>query len=1013
MPTDPIGEIPVEITGDYGPLDKALQAAMDLAKEWAGKIAEGFNSGLSGISEGANDFSEGLKEFIEHPLNAAAGALTGFIEQIGPLGVAATAAAGAFALIGKEVTDLVLDEGKAAEAMSNFALRLNVSFEDAKKLSEMAEVAGVSVDGLARVSMKLADALEQPAGAGKKVNDALQAMGVYASDSGDALLKLLQKLSEIPDATERIAKAHEIMGRSATQLEPLLIDYQKLGEAIDGLGGKLDANAIAKLKEADDAADKLGLAWAHLKEGLAAAFAPAVTAGLNLLVSLLTTAPADSLEKQIADLTMEVYDLSEAAKAGTPAVTGFFAAMGKGSGMQDTDGVTSGLIAQKQAALDMLEWQKKAFDQSKEYNDELDRSNMEQRRKAADAAAAAIKAQKEAAEAAKRHAAEVLKTNEAYRILFLSFQGVDDKLQGIKAIKFEKMLYPDSWFKENKELLALFDKVTAAADKVAAKARFLQQVKLFPIDVKQIESLNDAWKILGQNGSAALNDNLTKSLNAYNAALQTALFTTHDLAVLENNMLATRLKMAEANAGTKDLETRLGLEIRIAEVTGASADKQIIALENIKLHTQALNIETHALGDLYVDLNNSFLKVFDNLDKGLTKLITSGGSIGDMIKGIGKSLEVDLVGSFVHALTQGLKNVFLNSGVGEAVSLFLKNAFQSVFGGLFKAAGDAPAVTATVANTAATTANTAAIGALSTAMGSQSAASAAAGAAGGGVPGAGGGASPTSGMGIGGTVNMITGAITAIASVLQYLQGRRMEKDIGRIEVTTRGMLNQLISLQGTLNDYLPELPHLVNIWAEIMVTNDILRLMAQNGVGVGSGGGSGSDSGANNGLTNPNFGQEIADVINNNPSKDDGGYGDLATSQAAQKQAVDDYTNALQTTASSAYSLDTAVTSATSSLQALNEITQQGALPALVKAEIVPAIADSISSNPQFMQGAMLPHVNNPIQYGSIAPVVGGPGVMRGGTQPTVSIYAVDPNGRQLANATQRGLEEIGIRTR
>jgi hypothetical protein len=1012
MPTDPIGEIPVEITGDYGPLDKALQAAMDLAKEWAGKIAEGFNSGLAGISEGANDFSEGLKEFIEHPLNAAAGALTGFIEQIGPLGVAATAAAGAFALIGKEVTDLVLDEGKAAEAMSNFALRLNVSFEDAKKLSEMAEVAGVSVDGLARVSMKLADALEQPAGAGKKVNDALQAMGVYASDSGEALLKLLQKLSEIPDATERIAKAHEIMGRSATQLEPLLIDYQKLGEAIDGLGGKLDANAIAKLKEADDAADKLGLAWAHLKEGLAAAFAPAVTAGLNLLVSLLTTAPADSLEKQIADLTMEVYDLSEAAKAGTPAVTGFFAAMGKGSGMQDTDGVTSGLIAQKQAALDMLEWQKKAFDQSKEYNDELDRSNMEQRRKAADAAAAAIKAQKEAAEAAKRHAAEVLKTNEAYRVLFLSFQGVDDKLQGIKAIKFEKMLYPDSWFKENKELLALFDKVTAAADKVAAKARFLQQVKLFPIDVKQIESLNDAWKILGQNGSAALNDNLTKSLNAYNAALQTALFTTHDLAVLENNMLATRLKMAEANAGTKDLITRLQLETKIAEVTGASAQNQIVALENIKLHTESLNIATHALGDVYVGLNESFLKVFDNLDKGLTKLITSGGSITDTLKSLGKSLEQDIVGTFVHGITEGLKKAFIDSGIGQAVSGFLTKVFGDVFGGLFKAATQAPGVVAQTANTTALTANTAALTALTSAMGAQGAASAAAGAAGG-VPGAGGGASPTSGMGIGGTVNMITGAITAIASVLQYLQGRRMEKDIGRIEVTTRGMLNQLISLQGTLNDYLPELPHLVNIWAEIMVTNDILRLMAQNGVGVGSGGGSGSDSGANNGLTNPNFGQEIADVINNNPSKDDGGYGDLASSQAAQKQAVDDYTNALQTTASSAYSLDTAVTSATSSLQALNEITQQGALPALVKAEIVPAIADSISSNPQFMQGAMLPHVNNPIQYGSIAPVVGGPGVMRGGTQPTVSIYAVDPNGRQLANATQRGLEEIGIRTR
>jgi hypothetical protein len=984
MPTDPIGEIPVEITGDLGPLEKALQDAKNLASEWAGRIAEGFNSGIEGISETGKQFEDGIKEWIEHPLDNAAGAVRGFVESIGPMGVAMAAGAAGVAFLGKEITDLVLEEGKAAEITSNLADQLNLSFNDMRKLSDMADVAGVNIGGLARVSMMLADALEDSEGRGKKVANALAEMGVSATDSGDALLQVLQKLSEIPDATERIAKAHEIMGRSAIALEPLIKDYTHLKETIEELGGALDKDAIEKLKAADDAADKLGKSWRNFKEDIAVTFSPQVTAGLNLLSSILNHTPGklgEELGKNIKQMFDEAgASIAEATKRSK----------------EYNDELAKSNEFNVKAGHDMKIAADAALKRSEEYNKELDASN---------------KLGEAAAEKSKKHAAALAKEAEAYRVLMLSFQGVDDKLQGIKAIKFEQQLFPPSWFKEMREFLIMEDKAIEEATKFQMKMEGQRDIKLVPFDVKIIENLTNAWKMLGNAGSAALNDTLTKGLNAYNEAIKTSLFTTHDLAVLYNQILNDQLKLAEANAGTKDLQTRLNLEMKIAEVTGASAQKQIEGLENIRLHTESLNIATHALGDVYVGLNESFLKVFDNLDKGLTKLITSGGSITDTLKSVGKSLEQDIVGTFVHGITEGLKKSFIDSGVGQAVSGFLTKVFGDVFGGLFKAASQAPGVVAQTANTTALTANTTAITALTSALGAQSASSAAANSA---ASAAGGGGGVAGGLGsVASGITAISSAVSAITGVLSYLQQRRMEQDIGRIEVTTRGMLNQLISLQGTFNDYLPQLNHLVDIWAEIMVTNDILRLMAQNGVGVGSGNGSGSDGTGDNAITNKDFGQEIADTINNNPSNISDGYSELSSSLAVQKQAADDYSNALQTTASNAYSLDSAVTATTSSLQALNDATKQGAIPALVESEVVPAIADSISQNPQFMQGAMLPHVNNPIQYGSIAPVVGGPGVTRGGAQPMVSIYAVDPNGRQLAQATQKGLEEIGVRIR
>lgn len=71
------------------------------------------------------------------------------------------------------------------------------------------------------------------------------------------------------------------------------------------------------------------------------------------------------------------------------------------------------------------------------------------------------------------------------------------------------------------------------------------------------------------------------------------------------------------------------------------------------------------------------------------------------------------------------------------------------------------------------------------------------------IPGASAGAS--SGWGFNpGSLSAITGIVDSIFGGLSFFQGRRQEQDIGRIEVTSRGMLNQLISIQDTMNQYYP-----------------------------------------------------------------------------------------------------------------------------------------------------------------------------------------------------------------
>jgi hypothetical protein len=78
---------------------------------------------------------------------------------------------------------------------------------------------------------------------------------------------------------------------------------------------------------------------------------------------------------------------------------------------------------------------------------------------------------------------------------------------------------------------------------------------------------------------------------------------------------------------------------------------------------------------------------------------------------------------------------------------------------------------------------------------------------------------------------IVNGLAQTVTGVLSFLSGRRMEQDIGRVEVSTRGMLAQLVSIQGTLNQFLPNLLNTQQLLRLEGIENAV-RVMAE---GMGS----------------------------------------------------------------------------------------------------------------------------------------------------------------------------------
>jgi hypothetical protein len=81
----------------------------------------------------------------------------------------------------------------------------------------------------------------------------------------------------------------------------------------------------------------------------------------------------------------------------------------------------------------------------------------------------------------------------------------------------------------------------------------------------------------------------------------------------------------------------------------------------------------------------------------------------------------------------------------------------------------------------------------------------------------------------GGLAGWLDFATNLVSSVLGYFQGRRIEQDVARIEVTTRGILSQVQALQESANQWWPWMRNLADpAWEAVNLLTGIHDLLRQ-----------------------------------------------------------------------------------------------------------------------------------------------------------------------------------------
>jgi hypothetical protein len=147
----------------------------------------------------------------------------------------------------------------------------------------------------------------------------------------DVFYELIDALGNIQNQTERDAVAMDILGKSAQELNPLILQGSKamkdLANEAAAAGYVLDESQIKKLAEVDDSYQRVQLTMEALRKQMSADFAPASKEAMDLFSNLVTKAGAalerSGLITNLASIISSLVDILETGADIASGIPGF------------------------------------------------------------------------------------------------------------------------------------------------------------------------------------------------------------------------------------------------------------------------------------------------------------------------------------------------------------------------------------------------------------------------------------------------------------------------------------------------------------------------------------------------------------------------------------------------------------------------------------------------------------------------------------------------------------------
>ena len=232
-----------------------------------------------------------------------------------------------FKKVGEAVTGAFTDSVKWADELNTLSQKTSISTQTLQEWEYMAKLIDVDVNTLTASNTKLIRTMASAQGGTKSAVDAFSTLGVAFQNADGTLrnsetvmMEVITALGNVANETERDALAMSIFGKSAQELNPLILTgaegMASLAQEAHEVGYVLDEDAVGSLNRTQDAMDRVELAGQGLTRQLSSQFAPVVADAFEAVIPVVTRfggtiADVFKGNKDVSEFVDEVMDSIE------------------------------------------------------------------------------------------------------------------------------------------------------------------------------------------------------------------------------------------------------------------------------------------------------------------------------------------------------------------------------------------------------------------------------------------------------------------------------------------------------------------------------------------------------------------------------------------------------------------------------------------------------------------------------------------------------------------------------
>ena len=272
-----------------------LQAQME-ALENAESGTEDYSQQLEKSTDTSTGFGDAVEELagklgislpdgVSKSLNSLGGLDAGVLASIG--GFAALVAA--IAEVEQKLISLTQEQAAAAGEIQDLSMQTSLSTETIQEYQYASELIGVSFDTLVGAHTRMIRSMSDAQSGTESAVETWRKLGVSIVDTNGNLrdseavfMEVMEALGNVENATERDAIAMEVFGRSAQDLNPLIIQgtdaFRDLCDEAHEVGRVLTDVELEALAQVDDALLRHNESIEAGKNAIALEFAPALQA---------------------------------------------------------------------------------------------------------------------------------------------------------------------------------------------------------------------------------------------------------------------------------------------------------------------------------------------------------------------------------------------------------------------------------------------------------------------------------------------------------------------------------------------------------------------------------------------------------------------------------------------------------------------------------------------------------------------------------------------------------------